>query len=1094
MSSDLVTPGIQVNTPMHEREIERAKMARDAHDCLGHPSDDVLKDALTNNLYTDNDLVPKDVDNANKLLGKCPACVEGKIKEPVHPSSKLFQSDTVGEVLYGDLKQTKVTCLSGYTQMLILRDYYSGYILVLGMRDKSTASVLNAVNTAMAFFASHGFKVLRLVFDHESVLKCLENKIPNVVVNFTPAGLHNRFVERAIQDLLQRKNCVEADLPYVLDKRLEVLLMENAARSSNRVPNERSGPRTTPYMLVTGKRADIPPFKFGQCLLAYIRADKNKPKRVEYVMFLYHDQKKDHICYNPITGNVLSRERVVKSDAYPKDWKVEQRPVMILDQPVNFIPDPKYSTTAIDPRTQLSSDPEEVIIPPTISAPIINGANTLFPSITHLIPKLDSINTGNISTQPYNNSLNNDSNSSKAALPIASIHSNSTPEAAPPIPPAYTTPTTANTSPVYTSPIKATNTPPLVPSTAIQPLRRSDRLRTQNKLLYDGNYRIGLAQTMSQDRGINSFVFRAYRISMKQALTDPDPVRVTSANKALYDELKQLIDMGTLLPTPINQIPPHHRSLIIPSFMFFKEKYKADGAFDKWKGRLVAGGNFVDTSLAGDISAHVVNPITVLTMLSIAASKGYDIMTADVKSAFLIPELSTEPTELTYIRIDKKIAETIIQIKPEWSRLRNNDGTFTMRLKKALYGLPVSAHKWMTHLNETLVKLDFQVTDADKCCYTRGTGDTKLILCSHVDDLLVIGKMSELNVFKDQISKEYDINIEMGYKHSYIGLDIKKNRSTGVICVGQSGYKREVINRFKDYIARERSDGKVPCGEDILTEPDEQDEQVDRTEYMSVVMSIMYLARFTRPDLSFACGMLSTHCSNPKWTHMRQAIKLLKYIATSDEYVIMYKPGPIAPEIYADASHAVHYDGKGHGCIIVKVGTGMVYIRSFKLKMITLSSTESEWIVLCEATTLAEWIKSLLLSFDIIIRPIIVRQDNTSAIWLAEHGANFARTKHLLIKKNKAKEGILNGIIHVRFTPTEFMVADLGTKPLSHRLLLLHLKNAGLVVAITENGILIRLDHIIVPAPRKQLRTEKNSNSNTTNTIKNVSSKNKSRK
>ena len=263
---------------------------------------------------------------------------------------------------------------------------------------------------------------------------------------------------------------------------------------------------------------------------------------------------------------------------------------------------------------------------------------------------------------------------------------------------------------------------------------------------------------------------------------------------------------------------------------------------------------------------------------------------------------------------------------------------------------------------------------------------------------------------------------------------------------------------------------------------------------MSIVMSIMYLARFTRPDLSFACGMLSTHCSNPKWTHMRQAIKLLKYIATSDEYVIMYKPGPIAPEIYADASHAVHYDGKGHGCIIVKVGTGMVYIRSFKLKMITLSSTESEWIVLCEATTLAEWIKSLLLSFDIIIRPIIVRQDNTSAIWLAEHGANFARTKHLLIKKNKAKEGILNGIIHVRFTPTEFMVADLGTKPLSHRLLLLHLKNAGLVVAITENGILIRLDHIIVPAPRKQLRTEKNSNSNTTNTIKNVSSKNKSRK
>ena len=49
----------------------------------------------------------------------------------------------------------------------------------------------------MAFFASHAFKVLRLVFDHESVLKCLENKIPNVVVNITPAGLHNRNTLKA---------------------------------------------------------------------------------------------------------------------------------------------------------------------------------------------------------------------------------------------------------------------------------------------------------------------------------------------------------------------------------------------------------------------------------------------------------------------------------------------------------------------------------------------------------------------------------------------------------------------------------------------------------------------------------------------------------------------------------------------------------------------------------------------------------------------------------------------------------------------------------------------------------------------------------
>ena len=915
-------------------------------------------------------------------------------------------------------------------------------------------------------------------YEHESVLKfffltCLENKIPNVLVNYTPAGLHNRFIERGIQDLLQRKGCMEADLPYILDKRLEVLLMENAARASNRVPNERTGPRTTPYMLVHGKRADIPPHKFGQCLLAYIRGDKNKPKRTEYVMFLYHDQLNDNICYNPITNNVLSRENVVRSDAYPKDWKLPQRPVMIMNQPMEYIPDPKYNTTAIDPTTVSPESDESPIYQP----PVINNSSNTFPSITHLIPRLDSIN------QTFNNSTRIDNNSTKAALPMVEMTVSNTSEAAPPPSIQHSTASLNNSNPIG-SPVRSTNITKSTPSNA-QPLRRSERIRTQNQFIHDGNYYVGLAQ--SQPNNIDSplsFNLFAYRISMKQALTDPDPVRVSSANKAMHDELKQLIDMGTLLPVPLNKIPFHLRTKIIPSFIFFKEKFKANGDHDKWKGRLVAGGNHVDTSLSGDISAHVVNPATVLTMLSVAASRNDDIITADVKSAFLIPDLSSELHELTYIRIDKKLADIIITIKPEWSQLRNVDGTCTMRLKKALYGLPVSANKWMTHLNATLDKLKFQVTDADKCCFTRGSGQHQLILCSHVDDLLVIGKLAALELFKTQISKEYDINIESGYKHSYIGLDIRKNKNTGVICVGQSGYKKEVINRFKDLIDRERSDGKVPCGEDILSETNEEEESVDRTEYLSIVMSIMYLARFTRPDLSFACGMLSTHCSNPRFSHRRQAIKLLKYIAISNEYYIMYKPAPIVPEIYADASHAIHHDGKGHGCLIVKLGTGMVYtIRSFKLKMVTLSSTESEWIVLCEATTIAEWLKSLLQSFDILVRPIVTRQDNTSAIWLAEHGASFARTKHLLVKKNKAKEGILNGTIDVRYTPTEFMVADLGTKPLSLRLLLMHLKNAGIVVAIIENNKVIRLDYIIVPLARIQPRRNNNTtnSSNTTN-------------
>ena len=1044
------------------------------------------------------------MENAYILFGKCPACIEGKIKEPIHLASKTFQTDVVGEVLYGDLKQAKTVCLSGHIQMLICRDYYSGYITVTGMRDKSLSSLLDACNTIIAFYSSHGHKVLRLVFDHESVLKCLVNKIPNVLVNLTPAGLHNRFVERAIQDLLQRKRCMEADLPYIISERLEIMAMSYSAHSSNRVPNERTGPTTTPYMLVTGKRAVVPPFKFGQALLAYIRMP-GKARKVEYVMFIQHHPPSDYLCYNPITGNVLSRQQVVKSDAYPKDWKVLPRPSMVIPPTLEYIPDPKYNTTPIDINTQPNStntvldepdsynSPPEIPLAPTVTNTI--SAPLQFPSISHLIPSLDEINNSNKNVNTQSDIIS-DRNQFEAALPTNNNDDRVPSEAAPPIP------TFQPSNRQIQTPTRRVTINPI---NSVRTL--SQRIRKPNSAIFNDNHITNLARTKSsisvrnhvtnvattkpiidtvnipRPKSINDIptIYQAYRISMKQAMTDTDPTRVDSANKAMFDEMKQLIEMGTFVPVPINQMPVQHRGHIIPSFIFFKEKYRADGVFDKWKARLVAGGNFVDTSMAGDISAQVVNPITVLTMLSVAAYKALDIMTADVKGAFLIPELSTEPTELTYIRIDKKLADIIVKIKPEWSRYRNADGTFTMRLAKALYGLPVSAHKWMTHLNETLTKLGFQVTDADKCAFTRGAGDNMLLLCSHVDDLLVVGKKDALDKFKAEITKEYDINIELGYKHSYIGLDIKKNRASGVICVGQAGYKSQVLKRFQHLLSEVRYDGKLPCSEDILREPDPNDERVDRTEYLSIVMSIMYLARFTRPDLAFATAMLSTHCSDPRYTHYRQAIKLLIYISTSDEYVIVFKPVASVPEIYCDASHTTHYDGKGHGCIIIKIGTGMVYVRSFKLKMITLSSTESEYIVLCEASTIAEWLKSLLLSFGIALRPILVRQDNTSAIWLAEHGANFARTKHLLVKKNKAKEAILNGIIHIKFTPTEYMIADLGTKPLSLRMLLLHLKNSGLFIPVINDGILVSLNNVQVPAARIQRRDDKSSTINKSN-------------
>ena len=193
----------------------------------------------------------------------------------------------------------------------------------------------------------------------------------------------------------------------------------------------------------------------------------------------------------------------------------------------------------------------------------------------------------------------------------------------------------------------------------------------------------------------------------------------------------------------------------------------------------------------------------------------------------------------------------------------------------------------MTHLNNTLVRLQFDVTTGDKCCWTRGTGNEKILLASHVDDLLVVGKQKYLDIFNEEIKKVYKITIQTGIKHSYIGLDINQCQSTYRVTLSQSGYRRDVVNRFKDLIDKCSDTARIPCNEDLVDQKASEFLPA-KNQFLSIVMSLMYLSRFTRPDLAFAVSLLSTKCNKPTRNDLKQAIKLLKYIAVNPDYCIVY--------------------------------------------------------------------------------------------------------------------------------------------------------------------------------------------------------------
>jgi hypothetical protein len=135
-------------------------------------------------------------------------------------------------------------------------------------------------------------------------------------------------------------------------------------------------------------------------------------------------------------------------------------------------------------------------------------------------------------------------------------------------------------------------------------------------------------------------------------------------------------------------------------------------------------------------------------------------------------------------------------------------------------------------------------------------------------------------------------------------------------------------------------------------------------------------------------------------------------------------------EIWCDASHAIHMDGKGQGTVIITLGGRVIAFRTFKLKHVTLSSTESEISAASEAATYAVWLEQLAIDLGLVqSRPITLHQDNTSAIYMNNTQLSaFKRSKHIHTRGMFITEQITSGLIKQQHTGTDVMISDLGTK------------------------------------------------------------------
>lgn len=130
-------------------------------------------------------------------------------------------------------------------------------------------------------------------------------------------------------------------------------------------------------------------------------------------------------------------------------------------------------------------------------------------------------------------------------------------------------------------------------------------------------------------------------------------------------------------------------------------------------------------------------------------------------------------------------------------------------------------------------------------------------------------------------------------------------------------------------------------------------------EYRRQVGEFLYLAVYTRPDISFAVGALARGLHAPTIRHKDMVRRVLRYLSGTRKQTMSFKanPTPVRLESYTDADWASCTSTRQSttGQVIMANGTPVSW-RSTRQSIGTLSSTESEYVALSTTGREVAWL------------------------------------------------------------------------------------------------------------------------------------------
>ena len=310
----------------------------------------------------------------------------------------------------------------------------------------------------------------------------------------------------------------------------------------------------------------------------------------------------------------------------------------------------------------------------------------------------------------------------------------------------------------------------------------------------------------------------------------------------------------------------------------------------RYKARLVAQGFNQEPGRDFDETwAPVPSSATTRALFAVAAAKDWEVHHMDVKTALLNAKMDKE----MYIKL------------PDGAEPGKAGEVF--RLNLALHGTKQAGRLWGIKFDKELKEMGAVRSEVDPCLYTWSHpvhGLVYILVC--VDDLIVAGKsLDGVQAVKNSVSATFDVRDKEKVKE-FIGMKVMRDREAKFLTLSNP---RHVIALLEAFGMSSSTPNKTPMvswaklaksGENLLR---------DGNRYAELFDSLHYLSTTTRPDISFAVGVLSRYMGCPEENHMRAAKGVLRYLRGTTRLGVAY--GADKPlQGYVDADWAGDVDAR----------------------------------------------------------------------------------------------------------------------------------------------------------------------------------------